>query len=255
MQPASFRFLNVDIHNWDFDDFLNNLESGFVVTPNVDHLIKLQKDETFYRCYQGAEHVVCDSRILLLLSKFLSPKTALKSQIAGSDLFPAFCNHHKNNTDEMKVFLLGGSEESVKVAQQNINQSTASNIIIDGYSPPFGFEKNEEENAKILQRINESGATALAVGVGAPKQELWISKYRSELPGVKLFFAIGATIEFEAGAVKRSPEWMSKLGIEWAYRMMQEPKRLLKRYLVDDISIFWLTLKQKLGLYKNPWQD
>jgi exopolysaccharide biosynthesis WecB/TagA/CpsF family protein len=215
MQPESFRFLNIDIHNWDFEEFLEQLESGFVVTPNVDHLIKLQKDKSFYACYQSAEHVVCDSRILLMLSKFISRKNALRSQIAGSDLFPAFCHYHRQNTDNVRVFLLGGSEESVRIAQEKINEKTGSNIVIGGYSPPFGFEQDADENAKILKLINDSGATALAVGVGAPKQEFWISTYRSQLPGVKLFFAIGATIEFEAGAVKRSPAWMSKLGIEW----------------------------------------
>jgi len=215
----------------------------------------LQHDEAFYRCYKTAEHIVCDSRILLRLSKFIDAKAPIKSQIAGSDLFPAYCEHHKNNTENVRVFLLGGSAESVELAKDNINQRTNSNIVVGSYSPPFGFEHDEHENAKIISLINESGATALAVGVGAPKQEFWISTYRAQLPKVKLFFAIGATIEFEAGAVKRAPEWMTKLGIEWLFRMMQEPKRLIRRYLIEDTSIFWLALKQKLGLYKNPWGD
>ena len=255
MSSKTFQFLNIAIDNITFKDFLENLTEGVVVTPNADHLIKLQKDHEFYQCYLNAEHVVCDSRILMKLSKFLNRHEPICDQIAGSDLFPAFCEHHKNNTEVMKVYLLGGSEQSVQVAQNNINQRTNSNIVIGAYSPPFGFDKDDAENTKILDQINSSGATALAVGVGAPKQEKWIHKNRSQLPNIKLFFAIGATIEFEAGALSRSPKWMSKLGVEWIYRLCQEPGRMIRRYLIEDMSIFWLVLKQKLGLYKNPWAD
>ena len=247
------RLLNLDVHNWTFKDFVDNLQEGVVVTPNIDHFIKLQKDKDFYDCYTQAEHVVCDSRVIQLLSKFLHGKYAIKEQIAGSDLFPAFCEHHKNNTDEIKVFLLGGTEESVVKARDNINNNTQSNVVIEGYSPPFGFEKDTQENDKILQKINDSGATALAVGVGAPKQEKWIYANKDKLPNVKLFFAIGATIDFQAGQVKRAPRWMVNAGLEWFYRMIQEPNRMVKRYLVDDMPFFLLILRQKLGLYKNPW--
>lgn len=255
MKPSQFRFLNVDIQNVRFDAFLQNLKEGVVVTPNVDHLIKLQHDYEFYQCYQEAEHIVCDSRILMKLSKIIDAKNPIVDQIAGSDLFPAFCDFHKNNTEEMRVFLLGGSEESVEIAKNNINTRAGNQVVVDAYSPPFGFDRNEQENQKILDSINASGATVLAVGVGAPKQEKWIRKNRGSLPNVKLFFAIGATIEFEAGAIARSPQWMTNLGIEWLFRMSQEPGRLIKRYLIDDTSIFWLTLKQKWGWYKNPWEN
>lgn len=138
MNNEKFKFLNIEIDNLTFKQFLDKLETGVVVTPNVDHLIKLQKDKEFYECYQQAEHVVCDSRILLKLSKFLDKKSPIVDQIAGSDLFPAFCEHHKNNTDQMRVFLLGGTATSVETAKHRINKNTGSNIIVGAYSPPFG---------------------------------------------------------------------------------------------------------------------
>ncbi|MFL0811247.1 MAG: WecB/TagA/CpsF family glycosyltransferase [Agarilytica sp.] len=250
----TLRILNLDIHNWTFDEFLAQLEEGVVVTPNIDHFVKLQKNKDFYDCYVQAEHIVCDSRVVQLLTKILFPSSPVKEQIAGSDLFPAYCLHHKDNTEAVKVFLLGGNEASVQIAKNNLNEKAGSGIIVGAYSPPFGFEHSEEELNKILALVNDSGATALAVGVGAPKQEFWIYAHKDKMPNVKLFFAIGATIDFQAGAVKRAPRWMVSSGLEWLYRLLQEPGRLAKRYLVDDIPFLWLLAKQKLGLYRNPWE-
>lgn len=249
----TLRILNLDLHNWTFDDFLNQLESGVVVTPNIDHFMKLQKDRDFYDCYTQAEHIVCDSRVIQLISKFLYPGRGVAEQIAGSDLFPAYCQLHKNNTDKVRVFLLGGTETSVQIAKDKINQRAGSTVVVEGYSPPFGFDKSAAELAVIIDKVNASGATVLAVGVGAPKQEKWIYAHKDKMPRVKLFFAIGATIDFQAGAVKRAPRWMVNAGLEWLYRLMQEPGRLAKRYLIDDLPFLWLVVKQKMGMYRNPW--
>lgn len=249
------QILNLKIHNWRFNDFLEQLQQGVVYTPNIDHYAKLQKDKNFYDCYTKADHIVCDSRVIQLLSKFLYPGDGVVEQIAGSDLFPAFCQFHHNNTDKVRVFLLGGTKDSVVTARKNINTKTCSNIVVDGYSPPFGFENDELENKKILELVTNSNATVLAVGVGAPKQELWIEKHKHLLPNVKIFFAIGATIDFQAGHFKRAPKWMTKFGLEWCYRILQEPRRMTKRYLIDDLPFLWLVVKQKFGKYKNPWAD
>ena len=117
------------------------------------------------------------------------------------------------------------------------------------------LKKSEEESKKIVSMVNDSGATALAVGVGAPKQEKWIFAHKENMPDVKLFFVIGATIDFQAGVVKRAPRWMVTVGLEWFYRMIKEPGRLVKRYLIDDLPFLWLIVKQKLGLYGNPWES
>ena len=92
----------------------------------------------------------------------------------------------------------------------------------------------------------------MAIGVGAPKQEKWICKYKHKLPNIKIFLAIGATIDFEAGNIKRAPKWMSDIGLEWLHRLLSEPKRLWKRYLIEDLPFLWLILEQKLNLYKLP---
>jgi len=183
-------------------------------------------------------------------SKFLG--TPLKEKISGSDLFPAFYLYHKDN-ENIKIFLLGAAEGIAKTAQEKINQKIGREIVVEALSPSFGFEKNEEECETIIDAINKSGATVLAIGVGAPKQEKWLVKYRSRFTQVKVFLAIGATIDFEAGCKARSPKWMSEVGIEWAYRLLSEPRRLWKRYLIEGLPFFRLIVEQKLGFYKMPF--
>jgi len=241
--------LNIWIDNLSTKELLDKLNYGIVFTPNVDHLIKLQTDQEFWHAYSIADYQICDSQILIYAAKFLG--TPIKEKLSGSDFFPAFYNYHRNNT-QIKIFLLGANTGVASKAQSKINSQVGRNIIVDSHSPSFGFEKNEKECKEIVEAINSSGATVLAIGVGAPKQEKWIYKYRHQLPNIKIFLAIGATIDFEAGNVKRAPKWLSDVGLEWLYRLLSEPKRLWKRYLVSSLPFFWLILKQKLNLYQMP---
>lgn len=247
----SVRILNVSINNLSTKELLAQLKTGVVFTPNVDHLVKLQQDSEFVQVYQTADYRVCDSKILYYVSRFLG--CPVKEKISGSDLFPAFYEYHRDN-EEMKIFLLGGKEGVAKRAQANINAKLGREMVIDAHSPSFGFEENEAECDEIIDIINRSGATVLGVGVGAPKQEKWIAKHKHRMPNVKIFLAIGATIDFEAGNIKRAPKWMSEVGMEWLYRLVSEPARLWKRYLVEDTRFFWLVLKQKMNLYQVPYE-
>lgn len=244
--------LNVAIDNLLETEVLAKLKSGVVFTPNVDHMIKLQKDREFSKVYSIADYLLCDSQILMYASKFLG--TPIKQKLSGSDFFPAFYNYHKNN-DEVKIFLLGADKGVAQKAQNKINEKVGRNIVVGAHSPSYGFEKNEKECMEIIEMIKRSEATVLAVGVGAPKQEKWIYKYKDQLPNIKIFLAIGATIDFEADNIQRSPQWMSELGLEWLYRLSSEPQRLWKRYLIEDLPFFWLVLKQKFNLYNLPNND
>lgn len=245
--------LNVPIDNLSTLELLEKLkQGGMVVTPNVDHMMKLQTDREFYQIYQDADYRTCDSQVLLFISWLTN--RPLKERVSGSDLFPKFCDYYKND-ENMKIFLLGGRPGVPEKAQENINQKVDRKLVIGAHSPSFGFEKNEEECQKIIQMINNSDATVLAVGVGAPKQEKWIYQYKDRLKNIKVFLAIGATIDFEAGYIQRSPVWMSNLGIEWIYRLASDPKRLWKRYLIEDIPFIWLIFKEIFGFYRNPFEE
>lgn len=243
------KILNISIDNIGMRDLLERLKAGGVVyTPNVDHLIKLQKDREFYRVYQKADYRVCDSQLILFASHFLGQP--IREKISGSDLFPAFYQRYSND-EAVKIFLLGGLEGVAERARTNINHKVGRNMVVDTYSPPFGFEYDPVECRKIVDLINSSEANVLAVGVGAPKQEKWIEHHRHSLTKISTFFAVGATIDFEAGEVKRAPAWMSSVGLEWLYRLISEPGRLWKRYLVEDLGFFVLILRQKLIRFRN----
>ncbi len=150
-------------------------------------------------------------------------------------------------------FLLGGAADSPRRAAYKINREAGREMVVGGYSPPFGFEHDPIECDRIIEMIREAGATVLAVGVGAPKQEKWIAKHRDRLPFIQIFMAIGATIDFEAGNISRAPRWVQSSGLEWLYRLSAEPGRLWRRYLIHDPPFFWLILKQRLGLYRSPF--
>ena len=237
--------LNVDIDNVTEAEVLKHLDQGVVFTPNVDHLLLLKNDPEFFQVYETADYKLCDSKILYYVSRFLG--TPIKEKISGSDFFPSFCQFHKDNED-IKIFLLGAKEGVAAQAQENLKAKLGREIIVGAHSPSFGFEKNAEECQQIIEKIKNSGATVLAVGVGAPKQEKWIHKYKDQLPNIKIFFAIGATLDFEAGNKKRAPKWVTEIGLEWLHRLISEPKRLWKRYLIGGPLFCWLILKQKLHL-------
>ncbi|MBE9115631.1 WecB/TagA/CpsF family glycosyltransferase [Lusitaniella coriacea LEGE 07157] len=243
--------LNVAIDNVSKLELAKKLErhGGVVVTPNVDHLMKLQTDEELYRVYQDSTYRVCDSKILQYAAKFLGQP--VQEKVSGSDFFPFFCNYHKDN-QEVRIFLLGGAEGVALRAQQKINRRVGRDIVVGAHSPSFGFEKNPQECQEIIDLIHRSGATVLGIGVGAPKQEKWIHHYQHQLKNIRIFLAVGATIDFEAGCKSRAPRWISELGIEWLHRLLSEPGRLWRRYLIEDLPFFWLLLKQKLRLYEQP---
>jgi N-acetylglucosaminyldiphosphoundecaprenol N-acetyl-beta-D-mannosaminyltransferase len=239
----TINILNTNIDNLLLTEVLENLSNGIVFTPNVDHIIKLQKDRDFSKIYNMADYKLCDSQVLMYASKFLG--TPLKQKISGSDFFPAFYTYHKNNKD-IRIFLLGGPPGMAAKAKNNINNKVTREIIVGEYSPSFGFENNLKECMEIVEMINKSEATVLAIGVGAPKQEKWIYTYKDKLPNVKIFLAVGATINFEAGEIRRSPKFLSNLGLEWLYRLLSEPQRLWKRYLIEDLPFIYLIVKQKV---------
>ena len=244
------KILNIDILSLTQKELLERLDEGVLITPNVDHLVKLQSDKEFYEVYQKAEWVVCDSKILYLLSKLL--KHPLPEAIPGSSFFTSYYLYHKDDPN-CRIFLLGAKEGVAKKAMERINEKVGRKMVVGAHSPSFGFEKNIEECHKLVEMVNRSGANVLLVGVGAPKQEKWIMKYRSQMTSVDLFMALGATIDFEAGTLKRAPRLWQKLGMEWLYRCLKEPRRLFKRYFVDDMQFFYYFAQQLLGIYKDPF--
>lgn len=246
------KILNVEIDDITQEGLLKQLKKGVLVTPNVDQIVKMQSDKEYYNIVRQAEWVVCDSNILYLCAKILG--TPLPEAIPGSSFFPAFYQHHKDD-ENCKIFLLGAMDGVAQKAMKRINEKMGRTMVVGAYSPSYGFEKKPEENKQIYWMINESGANVVLVGVGCPKQEKWIDAHKAQMPNVDIWMALGATIDFEAGNVKRAPMIWRKLYMEWFYRFLQEPKRMYKRYFIDDPKFFWYLMKQLLGLYKDPFEE
>lgn len=217
-------------------------KAAYIVTPNADHVLLLEKDEEFRSVYQEASLVLPDGTPLVWGSKFL--KTPLKERVTGADLLPELCKRCAQ--EKLSVFLLGGPPEAAALAAQNLCKTSPNLTIVGHYSPPFGFEKDAKENEKIVSMLNSSGANIVFVGVGAPKQEKWIYKHRQDI-NANVLLGIGAAIEFAAGTIKRAPKWMQYCGFEWFFRLCQEPRRLTKRYIRDFLffKILYKTMRQK----------
>ncbi|MCI7444168.1 MAG: WecB/TagA/CpsF family glycosyltransferase [Clostridium sp.] len=244
---SRMKFMNTEIDNLtmretidEIDKLIKENKFAYVVTPNVDHIVKLETDKELQEVYKDANLILTDGKPLLWISKFY--KTPIKEKISGSDLFPLLCEMAAQKGYNM--FFLGAGEGVARKAAENLMKKFPKLNIVGTYSPPFGFEKDKEEVQKIISMINEVSPKILIVGLGCPKQEKFIHKYRKEL-NVPISLGLGASIDFEAGNVKRAPKWMSDNGLEWLYRLSKEPKRMFKRYIVDDLKIFRLMFKYK----------
>ena len=142
------------------------------------------------------------------------------------------------------MFFLGAAEGVASRAAEKLTQRFPGLQVVGTYSPPKGFENNTEEMSRIKSLIKKLRPHILIVALGCPKQELFIYNNREEL-GVPISLGLGASLDFEAGEIKRAPKWMANHGLEWVYRITQDPKRLAKRYLIDDSRIFKLAIKYK----------
>lgn len=244
---ARIKFMNTDIDNLTMAETLNEIDKliqkkncSYVVTPNVDHIVRLEKDEELQKVYKNASLILTDGKPLIWISKWY--KTPIKEKISGSDLFPRVCQLAANKNYTM--YLLGAAEGVADTAARNLMKKYPRLNIVGTYSPPFGFEKNEQEMNKIKTQIQDVHPDILIVGLGCPKQEKFMYYHCKEL-GVPISFGLGASIDFEAGNIKRAPKWMSNHGLEWLYRFSKEPKRLFKRYFVDDLKIIQVARKYR----------
>lgn len=219
----------------------------YVVTPNVDHAVQFQENEQLRAAYADADLILADGHPIVWASKLLGQP--LPERVPGSELVPHLfdaCNAQGG----VKVFLLGAAEGVAETAASNMAQCWPALKTVGTYSPPMGFEHDQKECAAILCRISECKPDIVVVGLGAPKQELWVHQHR-QLIDAKVALCVGATIDFLAGEKQRAPVWMQRTGLEWLHRMCSEPKRLVKRYAKDAWIFPQLVLRQLAGMPKR----
>ncbi|SFS91688.1 polymer biosynthesis protein, WecB/TagA/CpsF family [Succinivibrio dextrinosolvens] len=241
------KFLNTHVDNLtmseaivETDRLIRERKHSYVVTPNMDHIVLIEKDEMFKKIYDKADLILTDGMPLLWIAKMLG--TPIKEKISGADFFPEMCRMAEK--EGYKIYILGAAEGVAVKAAENLKSKYEGLQIVGTYSPPIGFEKDEDAVESIIDRINASCADILAVALGSPKGEKFIYRIRDRI-NASLSISIGATIDFEAGNVRRAPKWMSNIGLEWFYRITQDPARLTKRYWKDAVSI--IPIMKKYG--------
>lgn len=211
---------------------------ALVVTPNADHVVRLERNEELRQAYAKAALVAPDGMPVVWASRWLG--SPVKERVTGSDLMPRLCEIAAEKG--LKVFLLGGAEGVADLAANNLVRSYPGLTVAGTLCPPLGFERDADRNAEIVRTIRESDADLVFVCLGSPKQDVWASKHLSQFEkGV--FLGVGAAIDFCAGTMKRAPAWMQSAGLEWLYRVVQEPRRLIGRY-AKDMYFFVLVLRE-----------
>ena len=221
--------------------FIHEKNNRMVFTPTVDHLVKLKSDAEFREAYERCDLVLPDGMPLLWAGIFLG--TPFKQKVSGSDLFPLFCVLAARKG--YRLFLLGSPPGVASKASQILKAKSPGLQVVGTYSPPFDFEEDENENRKMVRMIRAAKPDILFVGLGAPKQEKWIAKYKNDYQ-CPVSMGVGASFDFVVDPRKRAPRWMSHAGLEWFWRLLHEPRRLWKRYLIKDPIFFYWVLLQKL---------
>ena len=213
-------------------------EFKYVVTPNVDHIVRLWKQTATYKpLYNGAWLSVCDSRILEVLAKLsgipLSP-------VPGSDLTAALFQHEIKPDEPVNV--IGADKEIINILRRDYGLTK-----LNHHEPPWGLKNKPDDIALCAEFVAKNPARFTFIVVGSPQQEMVAQacEARGDCTGIGL--CVGASLEFLAGRVKRAPKWMQNARIEWLHRLASEPKRLWKRYLLDGPKIFLIWLRWSLG--------
>lgn len=239
--------LNTFINNVTMSETVEAIEQmiaadkkSYVVAINVDVVMKIEADPYLKKIVDDADMVLVDGKPLVWISKLHG--RPLKEKVSGSDLVPLLCEVAAKNG--YKVFIIGGKEGSAERAKQRLEEKLPDIKIVGTYAPPFGFEKDDAELERINRMISQAHPDLLITCFGCPKQEKWIYE-NIEKYDAKVSICAGATVDFLAGNVTRAPRWMSEHGLEWFYRFLQEPRRMFRRYFVDDMKIIGLIKKYR----------
>ena len=228
-------------------------DPGYIVTPNVDHVCGYQRNMEFRDAYKDAFLVVADGMPILWAAKLLG--TPLTAKLSGSDLVPQLSEFAAR--EGFSIFCFGAAAGVGEHAAKTLADRFPGLRIAGTYSPPMGFEGAMDSTLEALRHLREADADICFVALGSPRQEIWMYRNCQEV-GIPVMIGIGAGLDFAAGRIKRAPVWMQRFGLEWLWRLLLEPRRLWRRYLVEDLLffvLFWRELRRRLGRHRPPEGD
>jgi N-acetylglucosaminyldiphosphoundecaprenol N-acetyl-beta-D-mannosaminyltransferase len=213
---------------------LNSGDGGWMVTANLDHLRRLVLDPTYKELCAPADLMVADGMPLVWASRL--QRTPLPERVAGSSLIWALTRAAAER--EKSVFLLGGAPGSADRAAATFKAALQTLRVAGTHCPQQGFESDPVAMDDMIERLISCRPDIVFVALGSPKQERLISQLRILLPNA-WWIGVGISFSFVCGDIKRAPRWMQVSGLEWFHRLMQEPRRLARRYLVDDLPFIF----------------
>lgn len=258
MKHKLFHIL-VDCVTWEqalleIDRLIASGRASYIVEVNTDVVLKTERDAALCDILRQADLALVDGKPLVWISRWLH--CPVPEKISGADLAEELCRVSQRKG--YRIFLLGGQPETTQAALRNMEKKYPKARFVGSCSPPWGFERDPKALDAVNRRIREAQPDVLLVCLGCPKQEKWIREnYR--ICGAKVSLCAGATVDFMAGTVKRAPRWMQNAGLEWFYRFLQEPRRLFRRYFIDDMGILRLLLRcrtrEKAALAGRAWEN
>ena len=215
---------------------------GYVCFSTVHMVMESYDDPTFAAKVNAADLIVPDGMPLVWMQKLRGRKA---TRVRANDLMIMLCEYAAEHG--IKVGFYGGRPEVIDAIKARAARDLPALDIAYAYSPPFR-PLTADEDAAVVKEINDSGVQLLFMGLGCPKQETWMHEHRDKVACVML--GVGASFNFYAGNVKESPAWLGRLGLEWLFRLTQEPKRLWRRYLILNPRFMYLAVKQ---IFTTSW--
>ncbi len=243
--PKTVVLLGVPFHDVTMAETLEHIDAmiadgrtRYLATANLDFAAQASQDVELQRILLEAHLVLCDGTPLIWASRWL--KAPIRERVAGSDLMPVLTAHCA--AKGYRMYLLGATEKTLEMASAKMLAEHPQLQIVGTYAPPVA-KLLDFDNNEILRRVHAAKPDVLIVCFGCPKQEKWIYMNQPKL-GVPVSIGLGATLDFVAGNFKRAPVWMRRTGLEWVFRLSQEPRRLFNRYLFD-LLFFAATLRRQ----------
>lgn len=232
------------IDNLSMEETLTTIESFIQsgrphqhVVVNVDKLVKARQDSELRRIINACALINADGMPVVWASRMLGKP--LKERVAGVDLFEALMR--RAAIKGWRVFLLGATEEVV-CGVKRIYEGKYQGLIVAGYRNGYWTDTEEPD---VVAQIKAARADLLFVAISSPKKEQFLGRYQAEMK-IPFAMGVGGTFDVAVGKVKRAPVWMQKSGLEWFFRVIQEPRRMFKRYFIDSLPFFWMLIKETL---------
>ena len=219
---------------------------GAVFTPNVDHVVKAERHPDFCRAYSRADLCLADGMPLVWASRLLGSPLPGKGLRLGSGA-PADA---AGGGTTWRVYLLGGGPGVAEEAREKLTRELGV-IIVGTDSPVVHSDGTDDSSEQTLERLRAASPDLLLVAFGAPKQELWINRFADQL-GPTVAIGVGGSLDFMVGRIRRAPAWMSRAGLEWLFRLLQEPRRMWRRYLVEDPAFIAIVARSRRRTRRRP---